>query len=180
VNFAEQAIKYGAFSFIRKLRLLTYRNLGACMSVQAAQLFSLGLETMELRIDRACSNAQVVAEFLEQHPRVKHVRYAGLATNKYFTRAQKFFTYPGSIICFELASKQDCFSLINAVQLIRRATNLHDNKTLVIHPSSTIYSEFSLEKQAEIGVTDTMIRISIGIENSEDIIADLFQALSQL
>lgn len=179
-NFSEEAKKFGAFSFIRKLRLLTYRNLGACMSVQAAQSFSLGLETMELRIDRACSNAQLVAEFLEKHHAVVHVRYAGLSKNSYHARAQQFFTYPGSIICFELASKKDCFTVINAVNMIRRATNLHDNKTLIIHPSSTIYSEFSLENQQEIGVIDTMIRISIGIENSEDIIADLSQALSQL
>ncbi|HPM13311.1 MAG TPA: aminotransferase class I/II-fold pyridoxal phosphate-dependent enzyme [Bacteroidales bacterium] len=179
-NFSEEAKKFGAFSFIRKLRLLTYRNLGACMSVQAAQSFSLGLETMELRIDRACANAQKVAEFLEQHSKVQQVRYAGLERNIYNERAQRFFTYPGSIICFELSSKQNCFTLINAVQVIRRATNLHDNKTLIIHPSSTIYSEFSLEKQTEIGVNDTMIRLSVGIENCEDIIADLSLALSNL
>lgn len=174
------AQKFGAFTYIRKLRLQTYRNLGACMSVNAAQSFSLGIETMELRIDRACANAQILAEMLQNNPHVGKVRYAGLQSNEYYERAQTYFTYPGSIICFELASKQACFSVINAVKLIRRATNLHDNKSLIIHPSSTIYSEFSLEEQANIGVYETMIRISVGIENVEDIVADLSQALSVL
>lgn len=180
INLKKDAKKYGNFTFIRKLRLEIFRNNGACMSAHSATSFSLGLETMEIRIDRACNNALKVAEFLESHSKVANVRYAGLKNSKYYTLAKDFFTYPGSIICFELESKEACFSFINSVSIIHRATNLHDNKSLIIHPSSTIYSEYNLEEQATIGVTDTMIRLSVGIENIEDIVADLQQAFDKM
>ena len=180
LHLSKDAAKFGQLSFIRKLRLETYRNIGACMSAHNATLFSLGLETLELRIERACSNAQKVAELLNNHKKVAKVHYAGLSSNTYNNLAKKYFTYPGSIICFELNSKQECFTFINALSIIRRATNLHDNKSLIIHPSSTIYSEFGLPEQAQIGVFDTMIRLSVGIENIEDIDADIIQALEKL
>ena len=180
INLHEDAKKYGNFTFIRKLRLEIFRNNGACMSAHSATNFSLGLETMEIRIDRACKNAQSVAEFLETHSKVTNVRYAGLKNSKHYSLAKEFFTYPGSIICFELESKKACFTFINSLSIIRRATNLHDNKSLIIHPSSTIYSEYNLEEQATIGVTDKMIRLSVGIENIEDLLEDLQQAFDKM
>ena len=179
-NLANDAIKYGPFTFLRKLRLEIFRNLGACMSPQTATQYSLGLETMELRIDRACSNALQIAQYLESKTKCKAVKYAGLKNSKYFELATELFLYPGSVVCFELESKKECFDLINAFSLIRRATNLHDNKSLIIHPSSTIYSDYTLEQQALIGVNDTMIRLSVGIENIEDLLFDFEQAFQKI
>ena len=176
----KESKQFGAFTFLRKLRTETYRNLGACMSPDSARAFSLGLETMELRIERACSNAQKIAEFLTKQKSVSKVRYAGLKENKFYPRSQKYFVNPGAVICFELTSKQKCYNLINSVQLIRRATNIHDNKTLIIHPASTIYCDFTEQERISMDVQDTMIRLSVGIENFEDIRSDLTQALEKL
>jgi O-acetylhomoserine (thiol)-lyase len=179
-NFVDSYKQYGNFSFIRKLRLEIFRNLGSCMSPQSASSFLLGLETMELRIDRACSNAQKVAEYLSNHSKVKSVRYAGLENSKSYERSKKFFLYPGSIICFELENKQSCFKFINSVKIIRRSTNIHDNKSLIIHPASTIYCEFSETLKIEMDVLDTMIRLSVGIENYEDLENDLKLSFNNL
>jgi len=176
----KESKQFGAYTFLRKLRIETYRNLGACMSPDSARAFSLGLETMELRVERACSNAQKIAEFLTNQKSVTKIRYAGLKENEFYSRSQTYFTNSGAVICFELASKQKCYELINSVQLIRRATNIHDNKTLIIHPASTIYCDFTEQERISMDVQDTMIRLSVGIENCNDILFDLTQALEKL
>jgi O-acetylhomoserine (thiol)-lyase len=127
---------------------------------------------------KACDNAFGVATYLEKHPKVKHVRFNGLPSSLFYERSKNYFSVPGSIICLELDSAEACFKLINNVNIIRRATNLHDNKSLIIHPASTIYCEFSNAEREQMDVFDTMIRLSVGIENIEDICADLEQALT--
>jgi len=180
VKLKNDAKKFGPFTFVSKLRKELYRNIGGCMSAQTATQLSLGLETLELRIDRACSNAQKVAEFLEKHQSVAKVAYPGLQSSPYYNISKELFLYPGSIIGFELNSQKECFTFMDALKIVKRATNLQDNKSLIIHPASTIYVEYSKEKQIELDVKDTLIRFSIGIENIEDIIEDLEQALAKL
>lgn len=173
-----EGAKFGPFTLIRKLRLETYRNTGGCMSPHSASFFSLGLETLELRVNKACENAEKIALFLAEHPKVTKLRYNGIQSSEYYERSQQYFTKPGAIICFELESKEACFNFINKLSTIRRATNLHDNKSLIIHPASTIYCEFSQEIREEIDIHDTMIRFTVGIENYEDILQDIEQAFA--
>jgi O-acetylhomoserine (thiol)-lyase len=116
--------------------------------------------------------------FFQSHPKVKLVDYPGLKTDSRFSLAEKYFCgIPGTIVSFDLESKAACFDFMNRLKIIRRATNLNDNKTLIIHPYSTIYAEFSEDERREAGIRDTMLRLSVGIENVEDLIADMEQAL---
>ncbi|MBU3917608.1 aminotransferase class V-fold PLP-dependent enzyme [bacterium] len=166
-------------AFLARLRKEVYRNMGACMSPQAAYLQSLGLETLSLRVDKSCQNTQVVAEYLEQKKSVMKVNYPGLASSPFFECAKKQFKGKfGGILSFELKDKKTCFQVINKLKLIRRATNLNDNSSLIIHPASTIYTEYSHEEKIEMGVTEGLIRLSVGIEDVDDLIFDLDQALA--
>ncbi len=152
--------------------------MGACMSPQAAYLQSLGLETLSLRVDKSCQNTLVVAEYLEEKKSVTKVNYPGLKSSPYQDVSQKQFKGQfGGILSFELKDKETCFKFINELKLIRRATNLNDNSSLIIHPSSTIYTEYSPEEKIEMGVTEGLIRLSVGIEDVDDLIFDLDQAL---
>lgn len=171
----------GALAFMARLRKEVYRNFGSCMSPQSAFLQTLGLETLSLRIDKSCSNTLNIARFLENRPEVKKVNYPGLELSDYFELAKKQFNGAyGGVLSFELENKDAAFSFINALQLIKRATNINDNKSLVIHPASTIFADFSSEERAMMGVPDNLVRLSIGIENSEDLIHDIHQALNTI
>ncbi len=172
------SVKYGPFAFLTRLRREVYRNLGACMAPHNAYLQSLGLETMPLRAEAACANTQKLAEFLEKIPEVKSVNYPGLKSSPYFEIAgTQFKGRPGAILTFDLESREKCFKFINALRLIRRATNLHDNRTLILHPASTIFCEYSAALKKEMGVRETSLRLSVGIEAIEDIIADITKSL---
>lgn len=172
------AVKFGPFAFINRLRREVYRNIGACMSPHNAYLQSLGLETLPFRVDAACDNTKNIAEFLEKHKGVKSVNYPGLKGSPYYTIANKQFNdKPGALLTFDLASKEKCFSFLNRLKLIRRATNLQDNRTLILHPASTIFCEYNDKLKNEMGVRETMIRLSVGIEDYRDLIADIEQAL---
>lgn len=166
--------EYGKLAIMKKLIKEVYRNLGACLSPHNAYFQILGLETMSLRIDKSCDNALKVSEYLEEEKRIKSVNYPGLRSNKYNGIVKKQFRgIGGSLLTFELDSKDKCFRFINALKMIRRSTNLCENKTLIIHPSSTIFCEYSNEEKRELGVNDRMIRLSIGIEDGDDIIEDI-------
>lgn len=174
------AEKYGPFAFISRLRREVYRNIGACMSPHNGYLQSLGLETLALRVDAACANSFKLAEFLKGHPKVKQVNYPGLKGSLYYETARKqFASRPGAVLTFDLGSKDECFKFINRLKLVRRATNLQDNRTLVLHPGSTIFCEYSDGLKKEMGVRDTLIRLSVGIEDAGDLISDLEQALGR-
>ena len=180
-RLADWAKKAGQMAFIAALRQEIYRNIGACMSPHNAYLQSLGLETMGLRIEKCCANTLAVAKFLERHPKVKEVYYPGLASSPFYTIATKQFSHKyGGLLTFDLESQKDCFSFIDSLQLIRRATNINDNKTLIIHPSSTIFAEYSESQKLEMGVRPTMIRLAVGIEDYEDLLEDLEQGLEIL
>jgi len=170
---------FGKQAFIAKLRKDVYRNLGACLSPHNAALQTLGLETLPLRSDRACANALAVAEALEKHDKVKVVNYPALKSSAFYEISQKQFAgKAGAVVSFELASQADCYTMMDALKVCRRATNLNDNKTLIIHPSSTIYAEFNLEEQAQMGIPTTLIRLAVGIEDVQDIIDDLYKGLA--
>ena len=173
--------KYGEFALLNKLRKEVYRNLGACISPGNAFLQTLGLETLTLRADKACNNAMLIAEMLEKHAEVQKVNYPGLKSSKYHDIAKKQFkNLYGTILTFDLSSKKHCFQFLNKLKIIRRATNLNDNKTLALHPASTIFAEFDVEKREEMGIEDNMIRLAIGIEDCEDLINDINKALDKI
>lgn len=169
-----------SMSFILKARLQMMRDLGACMSPFNAFLFLQGLETLHLRMERHSDNAMKVARFLEEHPCVSWVSYPGLPSHPTHETAKKYHKGGryGAIIGFGIkggyeAGKQ----FINELKLFSLLANIGDAKSLVIHPASTTHQQLTPEEQLETGVTPDFIRLSIGIEDVEDIIADLDQAL---
>ena len=177
-NFAKYTEKYGDNAFMAKLRKNIYRNTGGSMSPQTARFMVQGLDLLELRVEKCHQNCMQLGAFLESHSQVKKVGYPGLRSDSRNALAEKYFNgIPGTIMSFDLESKEACFSFMNKLQIIRRATNLSDNKTLIIHPYSTIYAEFSEEERTDADVRDTMMRLSVGIENVEDLIEDIGQAL---
>ncbi len=172
---------YGPLALMVKLRREVYRNVGACLAPHNAWLQILGLETLSLRIDRSCENAMAVSEWLDKNDKVKRVDYPGLKNNEYHSvSAEQFGDKFGGILTFDLRDKETAYRFMDSLKLIRRATNLNDNKSLIIHPASTIFSEYSLEECEEMGVRDTLIRLSVGIENYEDLIRDIEQAMEEL
>ena len=175
------ANKIGPLALLGSLRREVFRNVGACLAPHHAYLHSLGLETLSLRIDKSCSNAIDLAEFLQQHERVSSVNYPGLKESKFNDIAStQFGKRYGGILTFDLESREACFELLDNLQLIKRATNVNDNKTLILHPASTIFCEYPDEVLNDIGVRQTMIRLSAGIEDLEDLRNDLERGLAAL
>ncbi len=167
-----------AWAFIAKLRKEVFRDLGACLSPHHAYLQSLGLETLSLRVDRSCQNTQQVADYLAGHPSVRQVNYPGLANSPYRSIAKAQFNDRfGSVLSFELADKANSFAFLNRLKIFKRATNLGDNTSLAVHPASTIFVDYSAEDRAAMKVSEGLIRLSVGIEDIEDILQDLEQAL---
>jgi len=174
-DLAKQA---GKKAFQTKLRGEISRNLGAIMSPQVANLQDLGLETLDLRFRQAAKTCLRLARFLETVPLVKSVKYNGLQTNPFYEISKKQFgDYPGAMLTFSLKDKAKCYAFINRLKIIRRATNLFDNKSLIIHPESTIYGTLSPELKKMVEVPDDMLRLSVGLERFEDLKADILQAL---
>lgn len=171
--------EHGPLAFKVMLRKQVFRNTGACLSPHNAYLQSLGLDTLDLRTQRSTSSAVEIARWLERHSAVTRVHYPGLESSPFHTVALKQFgKNPGSLLTFDLDSKDGCYEFMNKLRLVRLSTNLQDNKTLVIHPYSTIFAEYSSEQKEVMGLRDTMVRLSVGIEDVEDLIEDLDQALS--
>ena len=179
VVFTEALKSIGNIAYIIHIRTHWLRDTGACMSPFAAFLFLLGLETLHLRLERHCENAQKVAEFLQKHPAVQWVNYPGLPDHPHHASAKKYLPHGcGAIIGFGIKGGQKAgIKLINNVKLFSHLANIGDAKSLVIHPASTTHSQLSPEEQKQTGVTPEYVRLSIGIEDVRDIIADLDQAL---
>ncbi|OHD07266.1 MAG: O-acetylhomoserine sulfhydrylase [Spirochaetes bacterium GWB1_36_13] len=172
--------KSGPFSFLVKLRREVYRNLGACLAPQNAFFQILGLETLGLRIEKSSDNALALARFFKSYPQVEGVNYPGLPESVYHENAKKIFNNCfGGILTFKLSDKAKCFQFMNRLKIIRRATNINDNKSLVIHPSSTIFCDFDEKKKKALGVCDNLIRLSAGIEDLEDLKEDIDNALRE-
>lgn len=170
--------KYNQDALFYKLRREVYRNMGCCLSPESAWLQILGLETLSLRADKSMSNAQKVAEALSVNSRIVKVIYPGLPDNEYHNLAKKYFgDKHGCLVTFEMKGKKDCFEMMNKLKMIKRGTNLCDNKSLIIHPQSTIYCEYPDETLQMCGINDRMIRLSVGIEDINDIIDDLLNAI---
>ena len=180
-KLAALAKKFGPYAFNYKLRREVFRNLGACMSPFAAYLQSLGLETLEMRFEKAATNCRELAEFLGSLPQVTDVNYPGKPGSQFGEISRRQFgAFPGAMLTFDFATREECFSFMKNLELIRRATNVYDNKTLILHPASTIYCDFDRETRKSLHVSDTMLRLSLGIEDLEDLKSDLVQALNKL
>lgn len=180
-NLAASFAKFGTDTFVARLRKNYYRNTGGSMTAHTAHYQIMGLDILELRLERAWSNCMTLGAFLENHPKVKKVTYPGLTNSAGYQQAMKQFCgKPGSIMTFDLESEEACFRFMNKLQIIRRATNLNDNNSLIIHPYSTIYVEFPSEQRLEAGIRPTMMRLSVGIEAPSDLKADIEQALESL
>ncbi len=168
-------------AFCTKIRTGLMRDIGATPAPINSFLVIQGMETLPLRAKAHCENAQKVAEFLEAHPKVAWVNYAGLPSHKDHARAKQFFPIgPGAVFGFGLTGGIEAGkAFIKSVKLCSHLANILDAKTLVIHPASTTHSQLTPEELARAGVPSDMVRISVGIEDVEDIIADLRQALEQ-
>lgn len=172
--------RMGQLAFLAHLRNLIYRDLGGCPAPMNSFLMLQGLETLPGRIIKHCKNAKKLAEFLGAHPKVSWVNYPGLAGNMFCERIVKFFDgYGGALLTFGLGDKQKAFKLIDSLKLAKNLANLGDVKTLVIHPGTTIFHEFSKDEKKEMGVSEDMIRVSVGIEDFDDIKTDFEQAIEK-
>ena len=173
--------QFGNIAFIIRARVEGLRDLGPCISPFNAFLLLQGLETLSLRVERHGQNAMALAAWLERHPAVEWVSYPGLSSHAHHSRAKKYFRDGlfGSILVFGLRGGLEAGrAFINNVRLASLLANVGDAKTLVIHPASTTHQQLSAEEQAQSGVTPEMVRVSVGIEHIDDIIADFDQALA--
>ena len=176
---------FGEFGFLTKLRSEQLRDIGASLSPLSAFLLVQGVETLAQRMREHVANAKVVAEWLENDPRINWVKYAGLASHPHYARAQKYLPEgPGSVFSFgvnstdELNSRQTGEKFINSVKLASHLANIGDVRTLVIHPASTTHRQLTDDQLIEAGVPQDLIRISVGLEDIQDILWDLDQALT--
>ena len=171
---------FGPLAFILKARVQGLRDTGAALSPFNAFLLLQGIETLHLRLERHSQNALTVAKHLEQHPGVDWVNYPGLASSPYFERAKKYLPAgQGALLTFGIKGGFEAGKrLIDALQLFSLVANIGDAKSLVIHPASTTHQQLSAQEQADTGVTPEMVRLSIGIEDVRDILADLDQAIA--
>ena len=169
----------GNIAYLMHMRTHWLRDTGAAMSPFGSFLTLQGLETLHLRMPRHCENALEVARFLESHEAVEWVNYPGLPSHAHYEAARKYLPDgAGAILGFGIKGGEEAGKkFIESVKLASHLANIGDAKTLVIHPASTTHSQLTPEEQVETGVTPEYIRVSVGIEDAKDIIADLDQAL---
>lgn len=173
--------KFGKGAYITKATSQLMRDLGSIQSPMNAFLLNVGLETLHLRMPRHCENAQKVAEFLEAHEKVAWVNYPGLKSNKYYELAQKYMPNGScGVISFGLKSgRSGASAMMDNLELAAIVTHVADARTCVLHPASHTHRQMTDEQLVEAGVAPDLIRLSVGIENVEDIIADLAQAIEK-
>jgi len=171
---------FGEAAFIGRARTVPLRNTGSALSPMNAFMLMQGLETLPLRMERHTENALKVAEFLQQHEKVSWVSYAGLPTSEHYPLAEKYMKgKPSAILSFGLKDGYDAgVRFYDALQIFKRLVNIGDAKSLACHPASTTHRQLSEQEQKQAGVSPEMIRLSVGIEHIDDILADLEQALS--
>jgi O-acetylhomoserine (thiol)-lyase len=172
----------GAPAFILKARVQILRDIGACQAPLNSWLFLQGLETLSLRMERHVKNTQAVAEFLEKHPKVNWVAYPGLKSSPDYAAARKYLPKgAGAILGFGIKGGLEAGRrFINSLKLFSHLANVGDAKSLAIHPASTTHSQLSPEEQHSAGVTPDFVRLSVGLEDIEDILWDLGQALAKV
>jgi O-acetylhomoserine (thiol)-lyase len=171
----------GMSRFMFKLRSEIARNVGACMTPDTAYLQSLGMESLQLRYERMSRTAYELALYMSAHPKVLKANYPKLDGSPYKTVSDRLFSgNPGGMFTVNLHSKEACYRFMDRLKVIRRATNLFDNKTLIIHPESTIYGTFPAEIKKIMGIEDNLVRISAGLEDPEDLKSDIDNGLAAL
>jgi len=180
-HFEQFYKKYRAFAFTARARKLVHKDVGACAAPFNSFLMTEGIQTLALRMDRHCDNALALARFLKEHPKVKWVSYPGLEDSPHHTVATCLYggRY-GGLLTFGTGDKGSSFRTINGLKMVKNLANIGDAKTLVIHPASTICADYNNEEKALMGVTEDLIRVSAGLEDIRDIIADFTQALATL
>jgi|DewCreStandDraft_4_1066084.scaffolds.fasta_scaffold16148_4 O-acetylhomoserine (thiol)-lyase len=172
--------RFGEFGFLAAIRKNVVQNGGSCTSPFNAFLHCIGLETLELRMERHCKNAEKLALYFMKNKKIKKVNYPGLKTSPFYEIAKLQFNNRFSgILTIELENKEQCFKFINNLKMVKNLANIGDTRTLIIHPASTIFHECDKKEMTEAGVTENMLRISVGLENIEDIINDFEQALKE-
>jgi O-acetylhomoserine (thiol)-lyase len=174
--------RFGKAAYITKATAQLMRDLGSIPSAFNSFLLELGLETLELRVRRHCENAQKVAEYLEAHPKITWVNYPGLKSNKYYDLAQKYFPNGSSgVVSFGIAGgREAAVDFMNGLKLAAIVTHVADARTCVLHPASTTHRQLTDEQLVACGVNPELVRFSVGIEDADDIIADLEQALAAI
>ncbi len=163
-----------------QVRAKGLRDFGAALGPEAAHHIAVGAETLALRMERSCANALAVAQMLEADPRVAAVHYPGLASHPQQALAAELFRAAGSLFSFELKDGIDCFDYLNRLQIGIPASNLGDTRTLVIPVAHTIFYEMGAERRASMGIAESLIRVSVGIEDTDDLLADFKAALGPL
>ena len=177
-NIVETYKKFPAVQWgMAQVRAKALRDFGGTLGPEAAHHLAVGSETMALRLDRECANALAVAQMLEADSRVAAVHYPGLASHPQHAIASELFRAFGSLFSFELAEGIDCFDYLNRLKLGVSASNLGDTRTLVIPVAHTIFYEMGPERRASMGIAESLIRVSIGIEDTDDLVDDFRQAL---
>lgn len=172
--------KFGKFAYLAKLRNGIWRNMGCCLAPMNAYLNSVGLETLGLRMERLCSNALKLAQFLKTVPGME-INYPALPDNPYYELVKtQFGGKGGAILTLRAGSREKAFRLINNLKYACIATNIGDVRTLVIHAASTIYTHSTQQQKLSAGVYDDTIRISVGIEDADDLIGDFRQAIEKI
>jgi O-acetylhomoserine (thiol)-lyase len=163
---------------ITQIRKKGLRDWGASLSPEQAHHLAVGAETLALRMERACANAEALARLLSEHPQVRAVYYPGLPQHPQHALARELFSGFGALLSFELDPHVDCFDVLNRLRNVVLSSNLGDNRTLAIPVAHTIYWEMGPERRASMGIADSLVRLSVGIEDREDLIADFEQALA--
>jgi O-acetylhomoserine (thiol)-lyase len=161
---------------ITQIKKKGLRDFGAALAAETAHHLAVGAETLALRMERQCANAQALAEYLHAHPQVREVYYPGLPHHPQHERSRALFKHDGAIFSFELASDVDLWRYMDNLSVVVKSTNLGDNRTLAIPVAHTIYFEMGPERRASMGIDDSLIRISVGIEDVDDLIEDFDQA----
>jgi len=163
-----------------QIRKKGLRDVGATLNAEAAHRIAIGAETLALRMDRACSNALALAQWLAAQPAVARVHYPGLTDHPEHARARQWFKQFGTLLSFELKAPHDCFDFLDALKLVIKSSHLGDNRTLAIPVAHTIFWEMGLERRQRMGIAESLIRLSVGIEDLADLQADFASALESL
>lgn len=163
---------------ITQIKKKGLRDFGAALGPEAAHHIAVGAETLALRMEQQCANSRAMTEYLDGHPLVRNVYYPGLARHPEHERAGRLFRYPGALFSFELADSVDVWEFLNRLKVIIKSSNLGDNRTLAIPVAHTIYFEMGPERRASMGIDDSLIRISVGIEDEQDLLDDLDRAFA--
>lgn len=164
---------------ITQIKKKGLRDMGASLGPEAAHHLAVGSETLPLRMERACANAQRLAEFCARHPKVNNTYYPGLTSHPQHQRARELFNGFGAIFSIDLVDGLDCFDVLNRMETVVSSSNLGDTRTLAIPVAHTIYYEMGPERRASMGIADSMIRFSVGIEDIDDLLRDFETALNQ-